>query len=92
VGDEQQGAAVTFGNPIACKSADDYFHSDLIFIWGGNPAYTQIPNCHFYIEARYHGARVVAISPDSQRIGSPRRLVVPVRPAQTRPLLWRWPR
>ncbi len=64
IGDEQQGAAVTFGTPVACKSADDYFYSDLILIWGGNPAYTQIPNCHFYNEARYNGARVIAISPD----------------------------
>lgn len=64
VGDEQQGAAVTFGTPIACRSADDYFNSDLILIWGGNPAYTQIPNFHFLTEARYNGACIIAISPD----------------------------
>jgi len=64
VGDEQQGAAVTFGTPVACRSADDYFYSDVILIWGGNPAYTQIPNFHFFAEARYNGARVIAISPD----------------------------
>jgi DMSO reductase family type II enzyme molybdopterin subunit len=64
VGDEQQGAAVTFGIPVASRSADDYFNSDLILIWGGNPAYTQIPNFHFLTEARYHGARIIAISPD----------------------------
>ena len=64
VGDEQQGAAVTFGTPIACRSADDYFNSDLILIWGGNPAYTQIPNFHFLAEARYNGARIVTIAPD----------------------------
>ncbi len=64
VGDEQQGAAVTFGTPIACRSGDDYFFSDLILIWGGNPAYTQIPNFHFLTEARYNGARIIAISPD----------------------------
>src|SRR4030067_655914 len=64
VGDGQQGAAVTFGTPIACRSADDYFYSDMILIWGGNPAYTQIPNFHFLAEARYNGARIIAISPD----------------------------
>lgn len=64
VGDEQQGAAITFGTPIACRSADDYFNSDLILIWGGNPAYTQIPNFHFLTEARYNGARIIEISPD----------------------------
>ncbi len=64
VGDEQQGAALTFGTPIACRSADDYFYSDVILIWGGNPAFTQIPNFHFLAEARYNGARVIAINPD----------------------------
>ncbi|OGO52098.1 MAG: hypothetical protein A2148_09685, partial [Chloroflexi bacterium RBG_16_68_14] len=80
VGDEQQGAAVTFGTPVASKSADDYLHSDLIFIWGGNPAYTQIPNCHFYNEARYHGARVVAISPDFNASAVHADWWIPVRP------------
>ena len=80
VGDEQQGAAVTFGNPIASKSADDYFNSDLILIWGGNPAYTQIPNYHFYGEARYNGARLVAISPDYGASAIHADDWVPVRP------------
>jgi DMSO reductase family type II enzyme molybdopterin subunit len=64
VGDEQQGAAITFGIPVASRSADDYFNSDLILIWGGNPAFTQIPNFHFLTEARYNGARIITISPD----------------------------
>jgi DMSO reductase family type II enzyme molybdopterin subunit len=64
IGDGHHGAAVTFGKIIAERSADDYFHSDLILIWGANPLYTQIPNAHFLLEARYHGARIVAISPD----------------------------
>jgi len=80
VGDEQQGAAVTFGTPIASKSADDYFYSDLILTWGGNPAYTQIPNYHFYAEARYNGARVVTISPDYGASAIHADQWVPVRP------------
>lgn len=80
VGDEQQGAAVTFGIPVAAKSADDYFYSDLILIWGGNPAYTQIPNFHFYSEARYHGARVIAISPDHNASARHADWWIPVRP------------
>lgn len=81
LGDEQQGAAVTFGTPVACKSGDDYFYSDLILIWGGNPAYTQIPNCHFYNEARYNGARVVTISPDYSPSAVHADWWVPIRPA-----------
>ena len=80
LGDEQQGAAVTLGSPVASKSGDDYFYSDLILIWGGNPAYTQIANCHFYNEARYHGARVVAISPDYSASGIHTDWWIPIQP------------
>ena len=58
------GAAVTFGKIVAERSADDYFFSDVILIWGCNPLYTQIPNAHFFTEARYKGAYVVSICPD----------------------------
>ncbi len=63
-GDHHPGAAVTCGKISFCSSADDLFYSDLILVWGGNPTYTQIPNAHFINEARYRGARVVAITPD----------------------------
>lgn len=64
IGDDHQGAAVTCGKIIFCNSGDDMFYSDMILIWGANPNYTQIPNVHFVYEARYHGAKVVAICPD----------------------------
>jgi DMSO reductase family type II enzyme molybdopterin subunit len=64
VGDHHPGAAVTCGKMMFVSSADDCFYSDLILIWGGNPSYTQIPNAHFINEARYKGARIVAITPD----------------------------
>ncbi len=64
IGDHHPGAAVTFGNIVAERSADDYFFSDIILIWGCNPIYTQIPNAHFFTEARYKGAQVVTIAPD----------------------------
>src|SRR4030042_1274562 len=80
LGDEQQGAAVTLGIPVASKSADDYFYSDLILIWGGNPAYTQVPNCHFINEAWYNGARVVTISPDHSASAVHADWWIPVKP------------
>ncbi|HEX7408397.1 MAG TPA: molybdopterin-dependent oxidoreductase [Candidatus Binatia bacterium] len=64
VGDHHPGAYATLGKISCASSADDLFYSDLILVWGGNPTYTQIPNAHFIIEARYRGARVVAIAPD----------------------------
>ena len=80
LGDEQQGAAVTLGSPVASKSADDYFYSDLILIWRGNPAYTQAPNCHFVNEARYKGARVVTISPDHSASAIHADWWIPIQP------------
>ena len=56
VGDHHPGAAVTCGKISFASSADDLFYSDLILIWGGNPAFTQIPNANFITEARHHGA------------------------------------
>ncbi|MBI3784484.1 MAG: molybdopterin-dependent oxidoreductase [Deltaproteobacteria bacterium] len=64
IGDGHPGAAVTFGKIVAERSLDDYFFSDVILIWGCNPLYTQIPNAHFWTEARYKGAYIVTIAPD----------------------------
>ncbi|MEK7378188.1 MAG: molybdopterin-dependent oxidoreductase [Candidatus Binatota bacterium] len=63
-GDDHQGVAITLGKVIVGDSADNWFYSDMILIWGGNPAYTNIPNYHFIAEARYNGTKVVTISPD----------------------------
>jgi len=78
VGDHHPGAAVTCGKITFASSADDVFYSDLILIWGGNPAYTQIPNAHFINEARYKGAEIVAITPDLNASGIHTDLWVPV--------------
>ncbi|MCB1679352.1 MAG: molybdopterin-dependent oxidoreductase [Halioglobus sp.] len=64
IGDHRPGVCVTTGKMSFCSSSDDLFYSDLIFIWGGNPIYTQIPNAHFMLEARYNGARIITIAPD----------------------------
>jgi len=64
IGDHYPGATTTTGKICFTGSFDDLFYSELILLWGGNPTYTQIPNAHFINEARYNGARVVAIVPD----------------------------
>ncbi len=64
IGDDHQGAAITVGKIMFADSADNWLYSDLILVWGGNPAYTNIPNFHYIAAARYRGARVIAISPD----------------------------
>ncbi len=79
IGDDHEGAAVTCGKMIFCSSLDDMFYSDIILIWGGNPFYTQIPNYHFFSEARYHNTKVVTISPDYSPSAIHADLWVPVR-------------
>ncbi len=64
IGDGHLGAGVTAGKIMFADSADNWFYADLILVWGGNPAYTNIPNFHYIAEARYNGTRVVAIAPD----------------------------
>jgi DMSO reductase family type II enzyme molybdopterin subunit len=63
-GDDHQGVAITMGKVIIADSGDNWFYSNMILVWGGNPAYTNIPNFHFIAEARYNGTKVVTIAPD----------------------------
>ena len=64
LGDEHLGAALVFGQPFVGGSVDNWWYSDLVLIWGGNPAYTNISNFHLLTEARYNGTRTVCICPD----------------------------
>ncbi len=80
IGDGHRGVAETFGKIVFERSGDDYFHSDLILIWGGNPIYTSIPNAHFLTEARYKGAQIVCIAPDYSASAMHGDLWVPVNP------------
>ncbi|MEN8183058.1 MAG: molybdopterin-dependent oxidoreductase [Myxococcota bacterium] len=64
VGDMPYGAVQTWGMYNVEGTSDDWFKSDFIVVWMGNPAYTRIPEVHFMHEARYRGARLVVIAPD----------------------------
>jgi len=75
------GLHETFGKFCPVSSADDWFHSELILIWHMNPAFTRIPLYHFMLEARYHGAEVVSISPDLNASHNHADYHVPVEPA-----------
>ncbi|RMD81329.1 MAG: ethylbenzene dehydrogenase, partial [Candidatus Dadabacteria bacterium] len=80
IGDGHRGAGETFGKIVFERSADDYFYSDLILIWGANPMATQIPNAHFMYEARYNGTQVVTIAPDYSPSSIHSDLWIPVKP------------
>jgi DMSO reductase family type II enzyme molybdopterin subunit len=64
VGDMPLGAILTWGLFNFDSSSDDYFNSDLVFLWLGNPSYTRIPDAHFLWEARYNGTKIVSVAPD----------------------------
>ncbi len=64
VGDMPYGAVQTWGMYNVEGTADDWFKSDCIFVWVGNPVYTRIPEVHFMHEARYRGAKLVVVAPD----------------------------
>ena len=58
------GAVQTWGMYNCEGTSDDWFKSDFIIVWIGNPVYTRIPEVHFMHEARYRGAKLVVIAPD----------------------------
>ncbi|MBL8793627.1 MAG: molybdopterin-dependent oxidoreductase, partial [Planctomycetia bacterium] len=58
------GEPITWGvQTEACECAD-WFNAKYIVLWGANIVQTRIPDAHFAFEARYHGAKICAISPD----------------------------
>ncbi len=80
IGDSRRGTLETFGKIVFERSADDFFRSDLILFWGGNPIYTQIPQAHFFTEAKYRGAKIISIAPDYSPSATKSDLWIPIRP------------
>ena len=48
VGDMPMGAVQTWGMYNCEGTSDDWFRSDYIVVWIGNPAYTRIPDVHMH--------------------------------------------
>jgi len=80
VGDMPMGAVQTWGMYNCEGTSDDWFRSDYIVVWVGNPAYTRIPEIHFMHEARYRGAKLVVIAPDFNATAVHADLWLNVRP------------
>ena len=64
VGDMPMGCVQTWGMYNCEGTSDDWFRSDYIVVWIGNPAYTRISDLHSMLEARYRGGKMVVIAPD----------------------------
>ncbi len=80
VGDLPVGGTITLGEPMVGGSSDDWFRSQYLVLWAFNASSTRIPDAHFLNEARYRGARVVAIAPDLNQTAIHADLWLPVRP------------
>lgn len=64
VGDLPTGAYMTLGTPTVGDTIASVFKSKYILIWATNPAATRLPDAHFFWEAKYNGAQVIAICPE----------------------------
>ena len=54
----------TWGEQTDVPESTDWYNSAYIIAWGSNVPQTRTPDAHFFVEARYNGTKVVAITPD----------------------------
>jgi nitrate reductase alpha subunit len=54
----------TWGEQTDVPESADWYNSSYIIAWGSNVPQTRTPDAHFFVEGRYNGSRVVAITPD----------------------------
>lgn len=62
-GDFNPGIYLTFGQYEAVSGIENWFLPDTIILLS-NPVYANIPDVHYFLEARYDGAKIVSICPD----------------------------
>ena len=58
----------TWGEQTDVPESADWYNSSYIIAWGSNVPQTRTPDAHFFVEARYNGTRVVAITPDYSEV------------------------
>lgn len=58
----------TWGEQTDVPESADWYNSSHIIAWGSNVPQTRTPDAHFFVEARYNGTQVVAITPDYSEV------------------------
>jgi nitrate reductase alpha subunit len=58
----------TWGEQTDVPESADWYNSAYIIAWGSNVPQTRTPDAHFFVEARYNGTKVVAITPDYSEV------------------------
>ncbi|MFC2059673.1 molybdopterin-dependent oxidoreductase [Chloroflexota bacterium] len=71
---------LTLGNSGQCQRVEDYIHSKMLILWGGNLAETAFPDMKFVLDARDNGARLVVIGPLFNATAAKADQWIPVRP------------
>jgi steroid C-25 hydroxylase alpha subunit len=62
-GDFKSGQYLTFGEMHHAPGIENWFLPDTIILMS-NPVYANIPDMHYVLEARYRGAKIIAVAPD----------------------------
>ena len=58
----------TWGEQTDVPESADWYNSGYIIAWGSNVPQTRTPDAHFFVEARYNGTKVVAVTPDYSEV------------------------
>jgi nitrate reductase / nitrite oxidoreductase, alpha subunit len=58
----------TWGEQTDVPESADWYNSGYLIAWGSNVPQTRTPDAHFFVEARYNGTKVVAITPDYSEV------------------------
>lgn len=53
-----------WGEQTDVAESADWYNAGYIISWGSNLPQTRTPDAHYYVEARYRGAKITAVSPD----------------------------
>ncbi len=53
-----------WGEQTDVPESADWYNASYFIIWGTNLPMTRTPDAHFMVEARYHGTKVIGVSPD----------------------------
>ncbi|MGD9597998.1 MAG: nitrate reductase subunit alpha [Steroidobacteraceae bacterium] len=58
----------TWGEQTDVPESADWYNSAYIIAWGSNVPQTRTPDAHFFVEARYNGTQIVAVTPDYSEV------------------------
>src|SRR5690625_2593765 len=58
----------TWGEQTDVPESADWYNAGYIIAWGSNVPQTRTPDAHFFVEARYNGTQVAAVSPDYSEV------------------------